>query len=76
MRARDLLTPCPTGHRPGRHRAGDRGAATAVGAVANVVVIGIAARNGTPISFWEFTKYGLVVTVSLTAPYLGLRYLM
>jgi Na+/H+ antiporter NhaD/arsenite permease-like protein len=43
---------------------------------ANVVVIGIAARNGTPISFWEFTKYGLVVTVSLTAPYLGLRYLM
>jgi Na+/H+ antiporter NhaD/arsenite permease-like protein len=55
------------------------GNATAVGAAANVVVIGIAARNRTPISFWEFTKYGLivtVVTVSLTAPYLWVRYLM
>nr|WP_221475101.1 ArsB/NhaD family transporter [Sphaerisporangium rubeum] len=54
------------------------GNATAVGAAANVVVLGIAARNGTPISFWEFTKYGLivtVVTVTLVAPYLWLRYL-
>ncbi|MEO3808351.1 ArsB/NhaD family transporter [Sphaerisporangium sp. B11E5] len=54
------------------------GNATAVGAAANVVVIGIAARNGTPISFWRFTKYGLVVTVvtvALVAPYLWLRYL-
>ncbi|WP_061300732.1 ArsB/NhaD family transporter [Herbidospora cretacea] len=55
------------------------GNATAVGAAANVVVIGIAARNGQPISFWEFTKYGLVVTVitvALVTPYLWLRYLM
>ncbi|WP_405143033.1 ArsB/NhaD family transporter [Sphaerisporangium sp. NBC_01403] len=55
------------------------GNATAVGAAANVVVIGIAARNRTPISFWEFTKYGLIVTVvnvALVAPYLWLRYLM
>ncbi|GAA5044651.1 Na+/H+ antiporter NhaD/arsenite permease-like protein [Thermocatellispora tengchongensis] len=55
------------------------GNATAVGAAANVVVLGIAARNRTPISFWEFTKYGLivtVVTVTLVAPYLWLRYLM
>ena len=37
------------------------GNATAVGASANVVVLGIAARNGHPISFWQFTKYGLVV---------------
>ncbi|MEW9552213.1 ArsB/NhaD family transporter [Nonomuraea sp. NPDC050783] len=54
------------------------GNATAVGAAANVVVLGIAARNGTPISFWQFTKYGLVVTVvtvGLVAPYLWLRYL-
>jgi Na+/H+ antiporter NhaD/arsenite permease-like protein len=54
------------------------GNATAVGAAANVVVLGIAARNGTPISFWEFTKYGLItasVTVTLVAPYLWLRYL-
>ncbi|GGS68943.1 membrane protein [Planobispora rosea] len=55
------------------------GNATAVGAAANVVVLGIAARNRTPISFWQFTKYGLivtVVTVTLVAPYLWLRYLM
>ncbi|GAB1824283.1 ArsB/NhaD family transporter [Herbidospora sp. RD11066] len=55
------------------------GNATAVGAAANVVVVGIAARNGQPISFWTFTKYGLVVTVvtvALVTPYLWLRYLM
>ncbi|UBU18423.1 ArsB/NhaD family transporter [Nonomuraea gerenzanensis] len=54
------------------------GNATAVGAAANVVVLGIAARNGTPISFWQFTRYGLVVTVvtiALCTPYLWLRYL-
>ncbi|MFI7108070.1 hypothetical protein ACIBK9_17285 [Nonomuraea sp. NPDC050227] len=52
---------------------------TAVAAAANVVAFGIAARNGIPISFWQFTKYGLivtVVTVALVAPYLWLRYLM
>jgi Na+/H+ antiporter NhaD/arsenite permease-like protein len=55
------------------------GNATAVGAAANVVVIGIAARNHTPITFWEFTKYGLIttlVTVGLVTPYLWLRYLI
>ncbi|GAB2485561.1 ArsB/NhaD family transporter [Streptosporangium sandarakinum] len=55
------------------------GNATAVGAAANVVVLGIAARNRTPISFWEFTKYGLVVTfatVAVATPYLWLRYLV
>ncbi|MEV3920625.1 ArsB/NhaD family transporter [Actinomadura coerulea] len=54
------------------------GNATAVGASANVVVLGIAARNGTPISFWRFTRYGIVVTlvtVALATPYLWLRYL-
>ena len=53
------------------------GNATAVGASANVVVIGIAARNGHPISFWHFTKYGLVVafvTIAIAWPYLYLRY--
>jgi Na+/H+ antiporter NhaD/arsenite permease-like protein len=39
------------------------GNATAVAAGANVVVLGIAAREGEPISFWRFTKYGVVVTV-------------
>jgi Na+/H+ antiporter NhaD/arsenite permease-like protein len=54
------------------------GNATAIGASANVVVLGIAARNEQPITFWEFTRYGLVVTVvtvALTVPYLWLRYL-
>jgi Na+/H+ antiporter NhaD/arsenite permease-like protein len=53
------------------------GNATAVGASANVVVTGIAARNGHPISFWHFTRYGVVVaavTVTLCMPYLYLRY--
>jgi Na+/H+ antiporter NhaD/arsenite permease-like protein len=53
------------------------GNATAVGASANVVVTGIAARSGHPISFWQFTKYGLVVTavtITLSWPYLYLRY--
>jgi Na+/H+ antiporter NhaD/arsenite permease-like protein len=50
---------------------------TAVGASANVVVLGIAARAGSPISFWEFTKKGSIVTVItilIAAPYLWLRY--
>jgi len=54
------------------------GNATAVGASANVVVIGLAERAGQRISFWEFTKYGLVVTavtVTISAGYLWLRYL-
>ena len=53
------------------------GNATAVGASANVVVLGIAARNGHPISFWHFTKYGLVVTavtVTIAWAYFALRY--
>jgi Na+/H+ antiporter NhaD/arsenite permease-like protein len=55
------------------------GNATAVGASANVVITGIAARQGHPISFWTFTRYGLVVTtvtVLLAWPYLWLRYFL
>jgi len=55
------------------------GNATAVGASANVVVLGIARRSGHPISFWEFTRYGIVVTavtVTLCWPYLWLRYFL
>lgn len=55
------------------------GNATAVGASANVVVIGIARRYDHPISFWTFTKYGLVVTavtIGLCLPYLYIRYYM
>jgi Na+/H+ antiporter NhaD/arsenite permease-like protein len=40
------------------------GNATAVAAGANVVVLGIAAKAGEPISFWGFTKYGVPVTVA------------
>lgn len=50
---------------------------TAVGASANVVMLGIAARSGSPISFWEFTRKGAVVTaitIVVAAPYLWLRY--
>ncbi len=50
---------------------------TAIGASANVVVLGIAKRSGTPISFWQFTKIGAIVTavtIALAAPYLWLRY--
>ncbi|HNP15890.1 MAG TPA: ArsB/NhaD family transporter, partial [Terrimesophilobacter sp.] len=50
---------------------------TAIGASANVVVLGIAKRAGHPISFWMFTKYGILVTavtISLSLPYVWLRY--
>lgn len=52
---------------------------TAVGASANVVVLGIAERAGSPISFWEFTRKGAVVTAVsgvLCVGYLWLRYLL
>ena len=48
-----------------------------MGASANVVVLGMAARYGSPISFWEFTKYGLVVVLVsavVSSAYLWLRY--
>lgn len=53
------------------------GNATAVGASANVVMLGIARRNGHPISFWQFTKYGLIttaVTTGLSVAYVLMRY--
>ena len=53
------------------------GNTTAVAAGANVVVLGIAHSAGRPITFWEFTKKGLVVTfVSLVVAwlYVWLRY--
>uniref|UniRef100_A0AAU3HSI7 ArsB/NhaD family transporter n=1 Tax=Streptomyces sp. NBC_01393 TaxID=2903851 RepID=A0AAU3HSI7_9ACTN len=53
------------------------GNATAIGASANVVVLGIAERNRQPITFWQFTKYGLIVTavtVAISLGYVWLRY--
>ncbi|WP_433616498.1 hypothetical protein ACQP2P_14910 [Dactylosporangium sp. CA-139114] len=42
------------------------------------MILGLAERIGTKISFWRFTRYGLVVagvTVAVCVPYLWLRYL-
>lgn len=53
------------------------GNATAIGASANVVVIGMAKRNNHPISFMHFTKYGIIVTgisIAVSIPYIWLRY--
>jgi Na+/H+ antiporter NhaD/arsenite permease-like protein len=51
---------------------------TLVGASANVVVAGIAERNGHPIGFLQFLKYGIpitFVTIVLATIYVWLRYL-
>ncbi|UMB67809.1 SLC13 family permease [Mycobacterium paraterrae] len=50
---------------------------TAVGSSANIVMVGIALKAGSPISFWQFTRKGIVVTLMSTvlcAVYLWLRY--
>jgi Na+/H+ antiporter NhaD/arsenite permease-like protein len=50
---------------------------TAVGSSANIVMLGIALRSGYSISFWEFTRKGIVITTVSTllcALYLWLRY--
>lgn len=53
------------------------GNATAVGASANIVVIGLARQYGYPITFREFAKYGVPValgSILLCVPYVLLRY--
>jgi Na+/H+ antiporter NhaD/arsenite permease-like protein len=53
------------------------GNGTAVAASANVVAIGIAARTGHPISFWQFTRTGILVTamsIGMAWVYVWLRY--
>jgi hypothetical protein len=55
------------------------GNGTAVAASANVVATGIAGRTGHPISFWQFTRYGIVVTVlstTLAWVYVWFRYFL
>ena len=54
------------------------GNGTMVGAAANVVVADIAEKNGYSISFWEFARYGALITfinLSISSFYLWLRYL-
>jgi Na+/H+ antiporter NhaD/arsenite permease-like protein len=53
------------------------GNATSIGASANVVALGVAERAGFKIRFVEFLRYGVpvtLVTVSISAVYLWLRY--
>jgi Na+/H+ antiporter NhaD/arsenite permease-like protein len=53
------------------------GNATLVGASANVVIVGIAARNGLHISFATWLKYGVptaVLSIAISVPYILLRY--
>jgi Na+/H+ antiporter NhaD/arsenite permease-like protein len=55
------------------------GNATIIGASANVVIAGAAARAGHPIRFVEFAKYGVPVTlmtILLSAGYLWIRYIL
>lgn len=52
---------------------------TSLGTAANIVSLGIAKRNGYPISFWRFLRYSFLVTfVSLVVStlYVWLRYLL
>ncbi|GIH45604.1 possible tyrosine transporter P-protein [Microbispora rosea] len=53
------------------------GNGTAVAASANVVAVGIAARTGHRIGFWQFTRYGVLVTalsITMAWVYVWLRY--
>ncbi len=55
------------------------GNGTLVGASANVVGAGICTKAGYKVTFWEFTKYGAILTVIsliISTAYIYLRYLM
>lgn len=55
------------------------GNATIIGASANVILVNLAAREGHPIGFWDFLKYGLLVTAGsllVSTAYIWLRYLI
>jgi Na+/H+ antiporter NhaD/arsenite permease-like protein len=53
------------------------GNATLIGASANVVSASICTKNGYPITFGDFTKYGMVITfisLIISTAYVLLRY--
>ncbi len=53
------------------------GNGTAIGASANVIIVGMAEQNGKKISFLRFMAYGfpiMVLTVAISAVYVWLRY--
>lgn len=55
------------------------GNGTLIGASANVVVAGIAEKNGVPISFWGFTKKAfplMIVSIVISSVYVYLAYLI
>jgi len=55
------------------------GNATIIGASANVILAGMAEREGHPITFGQFLRYGLPVTIGtmlIASVYVWLRYLM
>ncbi len=50
------------------------GNGTLIGASANVISAGIAKKSGYPISFWQFTKYGAIITIinlAISSIYIG-----
>ena len=53
------------------------GNGTLIGASANIVSVGIANRNGFRISFWDFTKIGVIYTLNalvISTLYIWIRY--
>lgn len=53
------------------------GNGTLIGASANVVSAGLANKSGHPVSFWDFTKYGVIftlVSIVISSIYLFIRY--
>ena len=53
------------------------GNATIIGASANIVAVGLAHKAGVKISFWQFAKYGIIVTlvsVAMIYPYILFYY--
>nr|WP_165214074.1 ArsB/NhaD family transporter [Brevibacillus sp. SYP-B805]NGQ96775.1 ArsB/NhaD family transporter [Brevibacillus sp. SYP-B805] len=55
------------------------GNGTLIGASANVIVAGLAAKEGYPISFWKFMKVGfplMILSIVIASGYLYLRYLL
>jgi Na+/H+ antiporter NhaD/arsenite permease-like protein len=55
------------------------GNGTMVGASANVVIVQVANRNGAPITFGSFTRYGfpfMLVSLLVSSAYIYLRYFM
>lgn len=55
------------------------GNATLIGASANVILASLAEREGHPIGFWMYLKYGMLVTVGsmlIATLYVWLRYLI